>query len=430
MKHRNWSRVQFWIPKEVVYPSSIEELKKIILSAKERKLKIRAIGSLHSFNDLCVTPNIQIHTDKLNKVLSIDHQKMTVRVEGGMKLKALLKHLAKEGLTLPNQGYILSQSIAGAIATATHGSGKEGTMSSFIEEIELIDADGKLQILSPKTNEHLFSAAVVHLGCLGIIYALTLRCIPLHRLKLTKFKSNLNACLKDLPQLLKTYDHFMFAVCPYTERAICIGYQKTGEEVRGRWHYLVHRALLKTIFVLGFEYLPAPRWYFPYLFRIYSAFSANFSCTDESYRILSPEDEGLYVEEEIAVPVHDLENAIKDAKKTILQYAQNHPLIVSAIYVRFAGPDRYGYLSPSLDQPVAYLSFVTRIKKGYRELFHEFEKALFNYQGRPHWGKIHTLTKEKVEELYPQTYRRFVEAKKTLDPSGLFSNDYIDRLFE
>lgn len=94
MRHRNWAGVQFWTPKEAVYPTSLEELKKIVLSAKERGLKIRAIGTLHSYNDLCVTPDIQIHTDKLNKVLSIDRNTMTVRVESGIKLKALLKSLA------------------------------------------------------------------------------------------------------------------------------------------------------------------------------------------------------------------------------------------------------------------------------------------------------------------------------------------------
>ncbi len=430
MKHRNWSNVQVWTSREVVYPTSLEDLKKIVLSAKERGLKIRAIGSLHSYNDLCVTPDIQVHTDKLNQVLLIDRTKMTVRVESGIKLKALVKSLAKEGLSLPNQGYILRQSIAGATATATHGSGHTGSLSSFIEEIELVDAHGQLQILNAKNNEHLFSAAVVNLGCLGLIYAMTLRCIPLQRLKLTKAKSDLKDCLKELTQSLKTYDHFMFEVCPYTDRVLALGYQKTEAKIRNRWGYIFHIVLLKFLAVLSMDYLPSPRWVFPNLFRIYRAVSSNFSCVDESYRILSPEDEGHYVEEEIAVPVEQLENAIRDAKKVILEYSKNHPLMVTFIAVRFVGPDPYGYLSPNLNQSVAHLTYITIIKKGFRELFHEFENAMMKYRGRPHWGKIHTLTKEQVKQLYPQTYDRFVDAKQALDPDGLFSNDYIHRLFE
>ncbi|MBS0629145.1 MAG: FAD-binding protein [Verrucomicrobia bacterium] len=430
MKHRNWSGVQFWTPKEVVYPTSIDDLKQIVLSAKERGLRIRAIGSLHSYNDLCVTPDIQVHTDKLNKVLSIDKNKMQVRVESGIKMKALVRSLAKEGLSLPNQGYILKQSLAGATATATHGTGATGTLSSFIEEIELVDAKGNVQILNPKTNEHLFSAAVVNLGCLGIIYAFTLRCIPLQKLKLTKVKSNLKDCLKELPQLLKTYDHFQFGICPYTEKVITVRYQKTDEPIRNRRGYILHRSLLKFLAILSFEYLPSPRWYFPTSFKTYRAISNNFSCVDESYRILSPSDEGLYVEEEIAVPVEHLESAIEEAKNVILEFSKDHPLMVAAIYVRFVGPDTRGYLSPTLNQSVAYLTYVTKIKDGFRELFQAFENAMFKYRGRPHWGKIHTLTKEKVKELYPQTYDRFVEAKKQLDPDGLFSNAYIHRLFE
>lgn len=425
MKHRNWSGVQFWTPKETVYPTCIEDLKKIVLSAKEQGLKIRAIGTLHSYNDLCVTPDIQIHTDKLGKVLSIDRNTMTVRVEGGIKLKALLKSLAKEGLTLPNQGYILRQSIAGATATATHGTGRSGTLSSFIEEVELVDAMGEVRILNPKTSEHLFSAAVVNLGCLGIIYAFTLRCIPLYRLKLTKVKTNLKECLKELPQSLKTFDHFMFGICPYTERVFTVGYQKTDDPVRNRWGFILHRGLLRFGNEISFKFLPVH----PIFFKIYSDFSHNFSCVDESYRILSPTDEGIYVEEEIAVPVEHVDNAIRDALDVIRQYSKNHPRIVWTLYVRFVGPDDFGYLSPTLNQSVAYLTYVTKVNKGFRELFPVFEQAMFKYRGRPHWGKIHTLTKEQVKKLYPQTYDRFVEAKDALDPDGLFSNDYIQRLF-
>jgi L-gulonolactone oxidase len=366
-----------------------------------------------------------MHTDKLGKVLSIDRDKMTVRVESGIKLKALLKNLAKEGLTLPNQGYILRQSIAGATATATHGTGRSGSLSSFIEEIELVDAKGEVRILNPNTSEHLFSAAVVNLGCLGIVYALTLRCIPLYKLKLTKLKTNLKDCLRELPQSLKTYDHFQFGICPYTERVITLRYQKTDEQVRNRWGYIIHSGLNHFGNEIGFKFYPVH----PIFFKIYCDLSHNFSCVDESNRILSPADEGIYVEEEIAVPVEHLGNAIRDALDVIRQYSKNHPRIVWTIYVRFVGPDTYGYLSPSLNQSVAYMTFVTKVKKGFRELFPTFEQAMFKYRGRPHWGKIHTLTKEKVKELYPQTYDRFIEAKKELDPDGLFSNDYIQRLF-
>lgn len=428
MKYRCWTGTQFWTPKEVVYPASREDLKAIILSAKERGLKIRAMGSLHSYNDICATADIQVNTNRLNKILSIDRSKMTVRVESGIKLKALVKALAKEGLSLPNQGYILKQAVAGATATATHGTGHTGTLSSFIEEIELVDARGEICLLSPKTNEHLFSAAVVNLGCLGLIYSITLRCVALENLEFTKVKSTLQETLKELPQLLKTYQHFMFAICPYTENTITARYRKTDQQTRHRWGYILHRKLLRLIGEIGMR-VPLPRRLFANRFKTYSNLSHNFMCVDESYRILSPADQGPFVEEEVIIPVEYLEKAIREALDLIVQYSKNH-LIISSLAVRFVGPDAYGYLSPNLHQPVACLTYLALKKEGSQEVFKAFENAMFKYRGRPHWGKIHTLTKEKVKELYPETYHRFLEAKNELDSNGLFSNDYIDRLFK
>lgn len=425
----NWSKVEKWSPRELKYPSSLEELKGEILTAKAKGLKIRAVGSLHSYNDLCVTKDVQIFTDKLNKVLFIDKANLRVRVEGGIKVKDLLEILAKEDLTLPNQGYITAQSIAGSIATATHGSGKTGTISSFVEEIELVDARGELRILNAQTNDHLFSAALVNLGCLGVVYALTLRCVPLYKLHLTKVKSDLKKVWEELPEILNASDSVLLYLNPYNQDVLVWRCQKTAGEVRNRWGYRLQRLIVKILAVTSYEYLPPPKWFFPFLSKTFMAVSSNFSCVDYSNRILSPADEGIYVEEEIAVPVEHLKKAIEEVHQLIKQFGLTHPLMVGVVAVRFVAADPKGYLSPALDRSVAYITFVTIVKKGYRYLFQAFETAMFKYQGRPHWGKIHTLTKEKAAELYPDTFSKFVDAKRELDPQGLFSNDYINRLF-
>lgn len=429
-KNRNSSMVEEWRPKKVCYPSSLEDLRNEILSAKASGSKIRAAGSLHSFNDLCATTEIQIHTDKLNKVLAIDKANLKIRVEGGIKIANLLDILAEQDLTLPNQGYITKQSIAGAIATATHGSGKTGTMSSFVEEIELVDANGDLHILNCQTNDHLFSAALVNLGCLGIVYALTLRCIPLYKLLLTKTKLSLTEALERLPGILKECDHAMLYLDPYGEDALLCTYQKTEDNIRHRWRYRWKRLISKILATASFDYLPSPAWVFPILPKIYINFNSNFSCIDYSHQLLSPADEGTYVEEEIAIPIEYLKPALKEARELISQWGQNSPLMVGIIVVRFTGEDLKGYLSPSLKQSSAYLTYITVIKKGYRSLFKAFETSMSKYKGKPHWGKIHTLTKEKAAELYQDNYFRFLAAKHQLDPDGLFSNDYIERLFD
>lgn len=428
-KRQNWGKFQTWFPKETLYPESLEELRQIILKTKTRKGKIRLAGSLHSFNDLCATDETQVHTDKLNHVLSLDIENLRVRVQCGIKIKHLLEYLAKNHLTLPNQGYIDDQSIAGAIATATHGSGKTGTLSSFVEELKLLDANGILHSLSPTSNPHLFSAATVNLGCLGIVYSVTLKCIPLEKLQLAKVKSTLKLTLRDLPELLQMNEYFQFIIDPYSDTTICWLYQKTKEKVKGRLRYRMHWLLNKILAVSCFDLFPIPWWLLPSMIKIYTAASAMKSCVDYSYKLLSPADEGHYIEEEIAVPLEDLEEALTTTRQIINKYSEQKTRMVVVILIRFAQPDLYGYLSPALKRQTAYISLITIAKNGYQELFKEVETSLYCYQGRPHWGKVNCLTKETITELYGTNYINFLQARKELDPEGLFSNGIIDKHF-
>ncbi len=424
-----WGGQHTWNPQQVVTPASLEELREVILASKAKGTQIRAAGSLHSLNTLCATDGTQLLTDKLNRVLTLDKERQRVKAEGGIKIKDLLHYLAKEGLTLPNQGYIFEQSIAGATATATHGSGKTGTLSSFIEEIELIDANGQLHHLTPETNKHLFSAAVVGLGCLGIIYSMTLRCVPLIRLELSKVRGEIHTTLQELPELCEHYDFFQIVVDPYSNNLFSWRYTKTEAPYRRRFLYALKWYLIKALAVTTFDILRPPAWSIPCLLKFYMAMSPFASVVDDSYRLLSPADEGHYIETEIAIPYEHLNSALATTREIINRYSNQGTRVVAIILIRFAEPDTYGYLSPTLGRKTAYISLITIAKQGYKELFKDVENALYEFEGRPHWGKAHHLTRDIVEKLYPATYRRFVEARRELDPDSLFSNAYIDTLF-
>lgn len=424
-----WGKQFSWLPQYVSSPSTLEELRQSILEAKAGGYKIRVIGSLHSLNELCKTSGMQIYTDKLDKILEIDKALLTVKVEGGIKIKNLLESLAKEGLTLPNQGYIEEQSIAGAIATATHGSGKTGTFSGFIKEIELVDANAQIHRLTQETNPHLFSAAIVNLGCLGIVYSLKLRCIPLPKLHLSKVRGNLADTLKALPQLLKENDYFQIMLDPYSDQVFTWRYKKTTAPLFRQTWYQFRRNIVKCMGILTIDYLPTPYKTLPLLLKIFMFFSSFRSCVDYSYRILSPADEGHYIEEEIAVPFERFEEALTATRKVIDSYTEQGKCMVGIILIRFVEADNTGYLSPTLNQKTVYISLITIPKKGYENLFKDFENALYPFGGRPHWGKVNFLTKERVQELYKDNYDKFVEVRRKLDPEGLFSNELIDGLF-
>lgn len=424
----NWGKSHSWKPKTILSPSSLQELQEAILRAAVNKNKVRFAGALHSLNELCDTTDIQIKTNKLNRILSLDKSALRVKVEAGIKINTLLEALAKEGLSLPNQGYIAKQCMGGAIATATHGSGKTGTLSSAIEEIELVDAHGKLHVLSPNSAKHLFCAAVVNLGCLGAIYSLTLKCIPLQKLHLEKVKMDLTTTLKQLPDLINKFDYFQFIINPYGHETIVWLYQKTDEKPRHRLRYKLHWMLVKMLAFSCFDIFPIPWWLLPSMLKLYFIVSPLKSCVDYSYKLLSPDDEGHYIEEEIAIPFERFQEALEETRKIIGQHSEKRNRPIAVILIRFAEADPYAYLSPAAGCQTAYISLITIAKEGYKELFHDIENALYQFSGRPHWGKVNFLTKDRIAKLYGENYTDFIAARNELDPDRMFSNHYTDKL--
>lgn len=426
-----WGNLLSWTPGEVRYPANLQEVIDLVRYAKSNNLKIRAAGSLHSLNSLCKTDEIQLFTDKLNRVLSIERRRNpSIKVEAGIKICRLLEILAEEGLTLPNQGYIGEQSIVGAITTATHGTGKTGTFCDFVEEIELVDANGELHHLTPQESPHLFSAALVNLGCLGVIYSVKLKCKPREKLKLSKVRGTLSKTLEELPVFLDEYDHFMMTLDPYSDQLFSWRFKKTECPLRFRNWYQFRRNFNKVFAILVMDYLYIPSFLMPYLLKLYMLFAPFRACVDYSDCILSPADEGHYVEEEIAVPLENLKEGLSLTRQVIARQGERGIRPVAVILIRFAEGDRYGYLSPALGRKTAYISLISLRNPGYDDLFREVETALYPLGGRPHWGKVHFLTHEMIVQLYKENYLKFIEAQQKLDPDGLFRNKYSEKLLE
>lgn len=427
----SWGKAQTWYPTEIYTPETIDEIREILAKAKLAKVCVHVLGGLHSMNDIAITSGYMIRTEKLCKILNIDKDKLTVRVEGGILIHDLIHVLMKEGLTLPNQGYITEQAVAGAIATATHGSGLTGTISSFVQEIELLDADGRLHLLNPDTNPHLFSAACVHLGCLGIIYSVTLKCVPLFKLHLTKHHDRLDHILKNLDAFREKYPFFQVALDPYSDNAMVWKYSYTKEPCQNEWNYKLRKLAVKGLSWLIFDSGIKPAaWTVGPGMKLYMSIAHIKSCVDYAPLLLSPADEGHYIEMEIAVPYEDYIPALMEVRKIVDRYYKQKICMPSVIFLRFADEDDRGYLSPAYKRKTGYISLINVVRPGYENFYKEIEETLYRYKGRPHWGKVHFLTKEKTIELYGDSYFSFVEAKKFLDPHNIFSNPFTKRIFE
>jgi len=429
-KTRCWGNSQTWYPAKIFTPASLEEIRQILAEAKAADVPVHVLGSSHSINDITETSGYMIRTEKLNRVLNVDKKKMCVRVEAGIKIHDLLDALMKEGLTLPNQGYIAEQAIGGAIATATHGSGRTGTLSSLVRSIELVDANGTMHVLDSQTNPHLFSAAIVHLGCLGVIYAVTIMCLPVYKMHLTKEVMNIQHVLDNLDALRGSHPFLQVVLDPYSDDALVWKYTPTNEPIHHRWLYKFKRGIIKFLTWSHFDagYVP-PSWSFPYGVKLFMRCARIKSCVDYAPLLLSPADEGHYVEMEIAVPFEHFKEALQDVRNIIARYGDMKANLVSVVVLRFVEADSQGYMSPAYQRKTAYISLIAVRRPGYDNFYKEVQATLFRYKGRPHWGKIHFLTKEQAAELYGEAYERFKDAKKTLDPDNRFSNHFSNRLF-
>ena len=179
----NWSRTQRCEPAVFERPGSRAEVAAAVERAAAAGRTVRVAGAGHSFTGAVLTDGTLLSLDRMGRVLDADPATGLVRVEAGITLHRLSRELHFRGLALPNLGDIDAQSLAGAIATGTHGTGARlPNLSAQVEGVELVLGDGSVRELTAADGD-LLRAARVGLGALGVVVAVTLRCVPAFRLR-------------------------------------------------------------------------------------------------------------------------------------------------------------------------------------------------------------------------------------------------------
>ena len=175
---QNWAENLTYGSARIHRPGLVEEVQALVAKAT----KVKPLGTRHSFNNIADTDQDHISTERLNRVIDLDRDRMTVTIEGGVSYGTLSRHLYLEGFALHNLASLPHISVAGACATATHGSGvNNGNLATAVVAIELVTASGEL-IRYDQTNPE-FYGAVVNIGALGVVTSLTLKIEPAYQVR-------------------------------------------------------------------------------------------------------------------------------------------------------------------------------------------------------------------------------------------------------
>lgn len=424
---QNWSKTHKWHPSQTYLPKTEEEIVEIVHKALNDKTKIRLIGTGHSFTPLYVTEDVLISLDEYQGLISVDKDNCLVTVKAGTKINALNLLLDANGLALENMGDIDVQSIAGAISTGTHGTGiKMGNVATQVVALRFVNGRGVVQECSREENPELFRAVAISLGALGIITEITLKCVPKYNLAIQVRKRKLSEVIAEHLELNRNNRHFEFYWFPNTEYTMSKELTVTDEPAQKNslGDYIQELVLENYTFLALNEIVRL----FPSRTRGTSRLAAStvsdFRSVRRSFEVFSTSRLVKFNEMEYNVPIE----AYEDVNKEVVNWINKHNYdVLFPLEHRFVKGDDL-MLSPAYQRNSAYIAAHVYHKKDYQKYFKALEDIYRAHDGRPHWGKLHTLTAEDLHASYPEM-DNFLRFREDCDPDNLFLSPYMESLF-
>jgi len=415
----NWAGNAHSYPAKRVAPASEADL----ITAMGGPKPIRPVGSGHSFTALVPTEGTLLSLDRLSGLVGHDPEKLTATVRAGTKLSALGPALAAIGQEMPNLPDINKQTLAGGLATGTHGTGKGvKALHGEVTAMRLVLPSGEVAECSRDARPELFHAARVGLGAFGVISEVTLQNRPLSRVKKIVTLVDTEQMLRDWPALAQRHRNAEFLVLPFTGKSALITHDTTDEPVRPRGADQDVETLmaLKNLRDL-FEFTPALRR------RAAQAAMADIPpevAIDEGWKLLSNERPVRFKEMEYHVPIAEQVGALREI---IARIERDAPGVFFPIEARIIAPDD-AWLSPFYERECGSIAVHAWYREDHDWMFELAEPVLRETGGRPHWGKLHSLGAAELKALYPM----FAEAqavRRSADPAGRMLNPFVKKIF-
>ncbi len=416
-KLKNWAGNLEYSTSKVVYPETVEQVQAAIKQAE----KIRALGTQHCFNKIADSPHQLLSAKKLDKILALDTDKKTVTVEAGVRYGTLGEYLQERGFALHNLASLPHISVAGSIATATHGSGvKLGNLATAVSGLEFVTAAGEVVTLTREKDGEQFLGAVVHLGGLGVVTKVTLDILPTFQVKQDVYEN--------LPfaELEKNFEAIMSA-----------GYSVS---LFSDWQ----KNVISEVWVKSIVTGDKPTKAKPELYGAKLATRnlhpirelAAENCTDQMgvpgawherlphFKMNFTPSSGKELQAEYFVPQSNAVAALKAINNLGDKWIQD--LFISEI--RTIAADNL-WMSTAYKRPSVAIHFTWKQHTdAVMKLLPIVEEQLAAFGARPHWGKLFTITAAQLKARY-ERYADFQQLMRQYDPNGKFRNEFLELNF-
>ncbi|MBD3919193.1 FAD-binding protein [Paenibacillus sp. PR3] len=411
----NWAGNYRYGSSDIIEPGTLEEVRDLVAKSNS----VRTLGSRHSFNGIADTDGIQISLRKLDRVIALDKEQHTVTVEGGIRYGELCRYLDDQGYALHNLASLPHISVAGAVATGTHGSGDQNAgLADAVRAIELVKADGEIAVLTRGVDRD-FEGAVVGLGGLGVVTKLTLDVLPSFQVSQTVYDQLPLAVLEE-----RGFDEIYssaYSVSLFTNWAgpvfnqVWVKSKLTGEQA----------SVPTTSEFFGAVAAAAKRHPVPG--------QSEINCSEQlgvpgpwyerlpHFRMDFTPSAGNELQSEYFVPRRYALEALRALEG--LRHRISPLLYVSE--VRTIAADNF-WISPCYQQDSVGLHFTWKPEwESVRQLLPLIERELAPFGARPHWAKLFTMESASVQSQYKRL-EDFRQLLLRYDPAGKFRNEFLN----
>lgn len=410
----NWAGNYFYRAARIHQPEAVEEIRELVA----RGDKLKALGTRHSFNDIADSPGDVLSLEHFDQIVGIDREGRTVTVEAGVRYGQLARRLHGEGFALHNLASLPHISVAGACATATHGSGdRHGNLATAVSAIEMVTGHGDVIVLSRERNPEEFPGAVVGLGGLGVVTKLTLDISPTFEMRQDVYQ---NLALAELEAHFDELFSSAYSVSLFTDWR-----EGTFNQVWLKRHSPDAAKLEVPPELFGAKLATIQ-------LHPIAALSAE-NCTEQMgvfgpwherlphFRMDFMPSSGEELQSEYLLP---RQHAVA-ALRAIDQLREHVAPLLQISEVRTIAADDL-WMSPCYKQACVAIHFTWKKDwSGVRNVLPKIEGKLEAFDARPHWGKLFRMSPARLQSFY-ERLPDFQRLLQHYDPQGKFRNAFLD----